>query len=101
LTASPQDLDHHTYYMHYVALGNLTSRGRYSYRVQSGGSNASPSDAFSFRAPYSGSNGPGGATRIALFGDMGVKLAMDVNVILTPPCIFHYSDYPYKIYKVA
>ena len=71
-TGDAQDISHHTYYMHYVALGNLTSRGRYSYRVQSGGGNASLSDTFSFRAGYAGGEGPGGATRIALFGDMGV-----------------------------
>ena len=72
LTASPQDSLHHTYYMHYVLLSNLSSRGRYNYQVHSGGSNVSLSDTFSFRAPYAGSDGPGGATRIALFGDMGV-----------------------------
>jgi hypothetical protein len=69
LTASKQDTEHHTYYMHYVPLYNLTSRGRYSYQVQSGGINVSLSDVFSFRAPYGGGGGP---TRIALFGDMGV-----------------------------
>ena len=59
------------YYMHYVGLGNLTSRGRYSYQVMSGGEEASLSDNFTFRAPYSGADG--GATRIALFGDMGAR----------------------------
>lgn len=59
-----------TYYMHFVALVNLTCRGRYSYQVRSGGVGAVLSDVFRFRAPYSSADG--GATRIALFGDMGV-----------------------------
>jgi len=55
------------YYMHYVRLSGLTSRGRYYYRVTSGSTGAVSSDEFSFRAPYAD-----GTTRIALYGDMGV-----------------------------
>ena len=53
-TGDVQDTEfsHHIYYMHYVKLGNLSSRGRYSYQVQSGGLNASLSGTFSFRAGY-------------------------------------------------
>ena len=92
-----------TYYMHYILLANLTSRARYIYRVQSGAPNSSLSDRFSFRAPYSGSNGKGGATRIALFGDMGVyawncmgnlwqETVLNETADLIVQCVVAFSD---------
>ena len=58
--------------MHYIALTGLTSKAKYFYKVKSGASGAQISDEFSFRAPYAGTDGPDGTTRIALYGDMGV-----------------------------
>jgi 3',5'-cyclic AMP phosphodiesterase CpdA len=63
-----------TYYMHFVKLDGLEPRARYYYSVQSGGSgdasNTTVSDVFSFRAPYSGTDG--GKTVADVWGDMGV-----------------------------
>ena len=59
------------YYMHYIRLNALTSRGRYYYSCQSGSLDAVASDEFSFRAPYA--KGP---TRIGAFkcGSSSVRL---------------------------
>jgi hypothetical protein len=56
--------------MHYVRLAGLNPRTQYTYKVRSGASGAVWSDNFTFRSPYSSSDGK--PTRIALFGDMGV-----------------------------
>jgi hypothetical protein len=56
-----------TYYMHYVKLSALAPKSVVTYTVKSGGAGAVASDTFKFRAPYAD-----GATKIALYGDMGV-----------------------------
>jgi hypothetical protein len=58
--------------MHYIALTGLTPKAKYFYKVKSGAADAELSDEYHFRAPYAGTNGPAGKTRIALYGDMGV-----------------------------
>ena len=66
------------YYMHYVRLNGLTSRGRYYYRCQSGSSDGVPSDEFSFRAPYAS-----GVTRIgSIKGGVMVMMVMLIMVMM-------------------
>jgi hypothetical protein len=60
------------YYMHFVLLTDLKPNAVYHYRVAAGSDDAEVSDAFQFRGPYGGADGPNGTTRIALYGDMGV-----------------------------
>jgi hypothetical protein len=55
--------------MNFVRFTDLAPRKPYTYKVKSGAINAVWSKEFTFRAPYAAADG--GATRIAVYGDMG------------------------------
>lgn len=56
--------------MHFVKLGPLKPRTKYSYQVQGGSKDAVWSTVTTFRSAYTAADG--GETRVAIFGDMAV-----------------------------
>ena len=90
------------FYMHFVALRDLSPRGKYSYVVQSGGAGASASAPFSFRALPDAST----PTRLDMYGDLGVyewnsmeNLRADCNAdaaTSVADAIVHMGDHAYN-----
>eukprot|EP00658_Telonema_sp_P-2_P008830 TRINITY_DN13341_c0_g1_i2.p1 TRINITY_DN13341_c0_g1~~TRINITY_DN13341_c0_g1_i2.p1 ORF type:complete len:562 (-),score=46.84 TRINITY_DN13341_c0_g1_i2:35-1720(-) len=90
-----------TYLFHFVKFSGLEPRTEYSYSVKSGGADTSWSTSYTFRAPYSSADGL--ATRVAIFGDMGVyawnnmeNLANDVSS-KSIDAVVHMGDHCYNI----
>ena len=90
------------FYMHFVALRGLVSRGRYSYVVRGGGAEAVSSASFTFRAPPDTTT----PTRLDMYGDMGVyswnsmaNLRADCNgdpATSVADAIVHMGDHAYN-----
>ena len=59
--------------MHFIRFSSLEPRQKYTYQVRSGGSSRPEawSKPYTFRAPYGSAAKSAGATRVAIYGDMG------------------------------
>jgi len=96
------EANHRNYTMHFVRLSGLSSREGYSYAVRSGAKGASWSDQFNFRAPYAA-----GATRVAIYGDMGNSLHNNMENLLSDcrtgavDALVHMGDHAYDLGQAA
>ena len=71
-TATTKDGPHtgRNFSMHFVRLGDLAPRTKYTYQVRGGTKSAAWSVPATFRSVYTAADG--GETRVAIFGDMAV-----------------------------